>query len=409
MQLFVRLLLTFLVLSLHSRIHSQILTKEDSLNAGLIASTQATLISSYGEVHYTRDNQLQTATASVRRNILFLGHKFNNRITFFSEMELENAVVTGENGGKGELSMEQLFVKFDLNRNNYLVTGLFIPRIGIINENHLPTTYNGVERHFVEQLIIPSTWREIGIGLYSNIQSVPGLNLSCALMNGLQSSGFESGSGIKEGRAGGSRADMSNLALTGAALYYKGNWRSQMSIYYGGSAGLTKRVADSLQLSYGAFGTPVGVLEANTQYLSNGLSFKALAVAVSIPDAAAINRAYANNTPEMMLGAFAEVGYNIFHLTEKWKNKNMTLFTRFEWMDMDYKRAENGILNNVLDKKYIVAGVTFQPVRGVALKGDYTHRFTGAPNPALWINPFPNAQPYFESNGFVNLAVTYSF
>lgn len=400
------LLLAFLC---SNEVFSQILTKEDSLNAGLIASAQATLLSSYGEVQYVRNNQLSTAEASVRRNILFLGHKFNNRITFFSEMEMENAVVTGEGGSKGELSMEQLFVKFDLNRNNYIVTGLFIPRIGITNENHLPTTYNGVERHMVEQLVIPSTWREIGIGLYSNIRSVPGLNLSCALVNGLSSASFVSGSGLREGRQGGSQATMSNLAVTGAALYYHGNWRTQISAYYGGSAGLTKREADSLQLSYGAFGTPVGLLEANVQYLSNGLSAKLLAVAVNTPDAQAINRAYANNTPEKMLGAFAEIGYNIFNLTEKYKNKNMTVFARYEWIDMDYKIADNGIVNDVLNKKYITAGVTFQPVRGVALKADYTHRFTGTPNPNLYINPFPQSQPYFTSNGFVNLGITYSF
>jgi len=55
---------------------------------------------------------------------------------------------------------------FDLNKNNYIIAGLYIPRIGIINENHLPTTYNGNQRHFVEKYIIPSTWREIGVGLY---------------------------------------------------------------------------------------------------------------------------------------------------------------------------------------------------------------------------------------------------
>jgi hypothetical protein len=390
---------------------AQILTAEDSLNAGLQQKNSRTYISGYGEAIYNADLQTQVSTADLRRNILFIGHRFNDKIQFFSEMELEHALVTseGNNNLGGELAMEQLFLKFNINKNNYITTGLFIPRIGIINENHLPTTFNGNERHQVEQQVIPSTWREMGIGLYSNVQKIPGLNLSIALMNGINSSRFESGSGIKEGRSGGNQANASNLAVTGAALYYFKNWRIQMSGYYGGGAGITKREADSLQLSYGAFGTPVAMAELNIQYLSQGFTFKSLATAVSIPDAAEINRAYASNTPELMAGCYAEIGYNLFHLSQKNADKNLTLFGRYEWLDLNVDIAENGIINDALKKTYFIAGITYQPIRGVAIKFDYTHRFTGEPNPILLQNPFPQTIPYYTSNGFVNLGMAYSF
>lgn len=394
-----------------SNLHAQILTAEDSLNAGLQQKNSRTYISGYGEAIYNADLQTQVSTADLRRNILFIGHRFNDKIQFFSEMELEHALVTSEgtNNLGGELAMEQLFLKFNINKNNYITTGLFIPRIGIINENHLPTTFNGNERHQVEQQVIPSTWREMGIGLYSNVQKIPGLNLSIALMNGINSSRFESGSGIKEGRSGGNQANASNLAVTGAALYYFKNWRIQMSGYYGGGAGITKREADSLQLSYGVFGTPVAMAELNLQYLSQGFTFKSLATAVSIPDAAEINRAYASNTPELMAGCYAEIGYNLFHLSQKNADKNLTLFSRYEWLDLNVDIAENGIINDALKKTYIIAGITYQPIRGVAIKFDYTHRFTGEPNPILLQNPFPQTIPYYTSNGFVNLGMAYSF
>ena len=51
--------------------------------------------------------------------------------------------------------MEQAYLKFDVGRTHYLTAGLIIPRIGIINENHLPTTFNGVNRPFVETYVIP--------------------------------------------------------------------------------------------------------------------------------------------------------------------------------------------------------------------------------------------------------------
>lgn len=390
---------------------AQILTAEDSLNAGLQANVSTTYISGYGEVFMAYDHRWNTATANVKRNILFVGHKFNDKISFFSEMELENAAVIGGNGlnAGGDLSMEQLFLKFNLNRNNYLVAGLFIPRLGIINENHLPTTFNGNERHRVEQEIIPATWREIGIGLYSNIQQIPGLNLSIALLNGLDSRGFSGSTGIAGGKFGGNNATASNLAITGSALYYYRNWRAQASYYYGGSAGLSQRMADSLQLNYGAFGTPVQVAEANVQYLSQGFTFKVLGTMVSIDDAQKINRAYASNTPKQMMGALAEIGYNIFHRIPRWSEKNLTLFGRYEYVNLNQKLAENGIPNAAYEKQYLTAGVTFMPVQGVAVKLDYTHRLTGEQNPALWVNPFPQPIPYYTSQGTTSLGIAYSF
>ncbi len=36
--------------------------------------------------------------------------------------------------------------------------------MGIINEYHEPTTFNGVERPLIDKYIAPTTWREIGFG-----------------------------------------------------------------------------------------------------------------------------------------------------------------------------------------------------------------------------------------------------
>ena len=246
---------------------SQIITKEDSLNAGLMRSNNATVISGYGQAKVEYDQRNKTGEANITRNVLFFGHKFSDKIQFFSEMELEDAKVSGGSPG-GEISMEQLFLKFNINHNNYISAGLFIPRLGIINENHLPTTFNGNDRPFVERLVIPSTWRELGICYYGSSQRIQGLNYTLGLVNGLNCSGFEFGSGIREGRYEGSNASASNLAITGALLYYINNFRFQLSGYYGGSNGVNKYTSDSLKLNNGAFGTPVALGECNAQYLS---------------------------------------------------------------------------------------------------------------------------------------------
>jgi len=387
---------------------SQVLTQEDSLSAGLIRANNSTVISGYGQLKFEYDLRYKTGTANLTRNVLFLGHKFNNNIYFFSEMELEDAKIVGGEPS-GELSMEQLFLKFNINRDIYLQAGLFIPRIGITNENHLPTTFNGNDRPYVETFLIPATWREIGIGLYGRIRSVPGLNYSFAVMNGLRSATFVNGLGIREGRQEGSNATASNLAVTGSLLYYLKDWRLQASGYYGGSAGLVKRQADSLQLDSGPFGTPVGLAEANAQYHKDGVSFRALAAMVNIRDAFEINRAYGNNTPSMMIGMYAEFGYNFYQLINKDAHKNMTVFIRQEFMDLNYKIPSNGIKNGTNRKNYTIVGVTYQPVSGVVIKADYVLRKTDERNEDLIVTPFPQQLPYYTSNGFFNLGLGYSF
>ncbi|MBS1576257.1 MAG: hypothetical protein JST09_13215 [Bacteroidetes bacterium] len=394
-------------------VHAQILTQEDSLYAGLISREQSTVISGYGEAHYSLDTRRKTSEATLKRVVLFVGHKFNNKISLFTEMELEDALVVGELGdeggaGKGGISMEQAFLKFNLNPTTYIVAGLFIPRMGFLNENHLPTTFNGVDRPFLEELVIPTTWREIGVGLYGTFKNVPGLNYSLALTNGLNSSAFENGSGIRNGRQLGSKASGLAMAASGSLLYYINNFRIQASAYIGGSTAVERRVADSLQLNSGAFGNPVILYEANAQYSNNGWNVRLIGTSISIKDAANINKAYANNTPNNLYGGYWEAGYNLFY--KKYKDeKALILFGRYEYMDLSAKIPSSGVKNDANKQQYIIAGLTFKPIRGVAIKADYVQRITGTPNPALIVTPFPQQVPYFKSDGFVNLGVTYNF
>jgi len=130
-----------------------VLTNEDSLNTG--NNQNKTVISGYGDAFYQRDFNKEQSKASLERVVLFVGHRFNEKISLFTEMELENALVVssgesdeGGNGG-GDISMEQAYLKFNLNARQYLVAGLFLPRIGILNENYLPVNFNGVERPMI--------------------------------------------------------------------------------------------------------------------------------------------------------------------------------------------------------------------------------------------------------------------
>lgn len=412
-----RKIIPLLLLLCSTATFSQVITKEDSLSVGLVPANSNTVLSGYGEVVVNYNLKTRTAIADLRRNVMFFGHKFSDKISFFSELEIEHALVEmpeEEGGSSGEVAMEQLFIKFNLNKNNYITAGLIIPRIGVINENHLPTTYNGNDRPFVERLVIPSTWRELGISWYGNFRRIGGLNYSVAIMNGLSSASFESENGIRGGRGEGSRASASNMAVTGALLYYTGNWRFQLSGYTCGTAGITKTEADTLKLSNGAFGTPVHLGEISIQRKAKVLSVKALATFINIPDAYAINRAYKNNTANNIAGGYLEAGINIFHFFNATSQKNLTIFSRIEWMDLQLKRPDNAIADNTLIKKYLVAGVSWLPIRGIVIKADYVMSSIGDPNKTFGsdiISPTAstNSPLTFSRNGYCNLGIGYSF
>ena len=380
-------------------------TSEDSLNSNL--SKSSTTIGGYGNAFYQRNSNQGTSRLDLERFVLFTGHKFNDKISVFSELEVEDAKVTGGESG-GEVSIEQAYLKFNLNANQYLVAGLFLPRIGILNENHLPNTFNGNERNYVETFIIPATWRELGIGLYGNLNNLP-ISYSAGIVNGLSSAMFVHGTGVQDGRFEGRNATGNNLAITASLQYYQGDFKAQVAGYYGGTIGVSKRKADSLGLSSGIFATPVAMGEADFQYSHAGFAVRVLGVFVSIPDASNINQAFANNTPKSEYGAYAELGYDILHTMAKPHQDQLIVFVRDEKLNMNAAIPSNGVTDGTLNQNHIVAGFTYLPIRNVAIKADVRFIHTGPQNPDLIINPNPVALPYQVNNNLVDLGLAFSF
>lgn len=382
-----------------------IMTSEDSLNAGI--AKNKTVLSGYGSAFYRRDFNAKQSSATLERAVLFVGHQFNPKISVFTELELENAKVEGEEPG-GEISLEQAFLKFNINPKQYLIAGLFVPRVGILNENHLPVNFNGVERPIVEQLIIPATWRELGIGFYGAANRLP-LNYSFALITGLNGANFEHGSGIREGRAEGQNALANNLAITASLQYAVSNFKFQVSGYMGGTVGIPKTGADSLGLNSGAFGTPLYLGEANVQYASNGISAKLLGAYIAYPDAEKINTAYSKNIAKGMYGAYAELGYDWLYKHQK--KAQFITFARAEMLDLNSSipAPPKAIYDGTEKQTHIIAGINYLPIPNVTIKADVRLLHTGAQNPDLVVNPAPNALPYRQNNQFFNLGIGYSF
>ena len=109
-----------------------------------------------------------------------------------------------------------------------------------------------------------------------------------------------------------------------------------------------------------------------------------------------------------MYGYFVEGAYNILE-NSKWKDKQLNLFARYEGLDLMASVPKNGIKDEIYNQQYIIAGLTYMPYRGIAIKADWKHITTGDPNAALIFNPSPNAPAYINQNNFYQLGLAYSF
>jgi hypothetical protein len=121
----------------------------------------------YGEVYYDRPiHDTENTTADLARAVFGIGYRFDDRTRFNSEYEIEHAVSSADD--PGEVEVEQFYVDHQLTNWAAVKGGLILIPSGLINLSHEPTNFYGVQRNFVETLIIPCTWREGGFAFHGD-------------------------------------------------------------------------------------------------------------------------------------------------------------------------------------------------------------------------------------------------
>jgi hypothetical protein len=144
--------------------------------SSLAAFAQNVKLWGYGEIYYTDPlHDRQRAQADLARAVFGIGYSFDSRTEFNSEYEVEHAVASSSD--VGEFEVEQFYVDRQLNDAVTVRAGLFLMPFGLLNEHHEPTNFYGVQRNFVETLIIPSTWREGGFNFHGNTDAGFGWNV----------------------------------------------------------------------------------------------------------------------------------------------------------------------------------------------------------------------------------------
>lgn len=183
------------------------------------AGDSATSIFGYGEFNYNRFRQGDRASrADLRRFVLGFGHRFNDRLSFNSEVEVEHAVVSA--GDRGEVEMEQAYLNYQFSDALNVKGGLFLIPLGLLNQTHEPPTYYGVERNDVETRIIPTTWRELGLGVHGLLGER--FKYDVGVTTGFNAGKLDDPSvGIRSGHQEGQLADAKDLSTYGALNYQR--------------------------------------------------------------------------------------------------------------------------------------------------------------------------------------------
>ncbi len=329
--------------------------------AAEIGSGRRSTIGGYGEAHLSATGK-NDATTELRRFVLLAGHRFNHRVRLYTGLQLERG---------STVEMEHAYVEIDVVCQTIGIrAGLLLLPLGIINARHEPVTFNGVERPLLDQIIIPSTWREIGAGVFG--QPLPGLHYQAYLMGGLDGSRFSAGETIRGGRGNG-RPIQSDLGGV-ARINYDGVAGLDVggSVYHGNASANIEALRD----------VAVTVAEVDARFAYKGLELRAQYAHVLINRANNVTTLLRTADPaapavgSQARGAYVEAGYDVFKAAfcPCLLDQQLVVFGRYEDVntraDLASAAAAAPGMPTPDSQKSITAGLTYRPHVQVALKAD---------------------------------------
>ena len=319
-------------------------------------SQQGLTVGGYAETHYNGESG-KNALLDVHRIVMLFGYKFNDRTQFITELEFEHVK---------EVYVEQAFLQYSLTDNVNLRAGLMLVPMGIINEYHEPTTFNGVERPSMDKSIVPSTWREIGLGLSGKFDEAS-LRYQVYMFNGFKSDNdgkYLGGSnGLRNGRQKGAESTMNNVNFSGKLDYYGlPGLRLGLSGYFGRTQS-DKALESTLGADVGVAMVGLDARYANKRFTARGQFINA-----SISDSEDYNSLYTSDLGSALRGWYLESAYNLLS-----QDKEQQLFGFVRYEDFNTHASTDGGLakNLAYDRNEWTIGLTYKVAPGAAFKADY--------------------------------------
>lgn len=133
-------------------------------NRPFLASVGRTAVGGYleGNTNYFRQDGISDGfSTELRRFNIFLFSSIGSRIRIISELEFEH--------GTEEITLETALLDFQVNPSFVLRGGIILPPVGAFNVNHDSPRWDIVDRPLVSTEIIPATLSEVGFGAHGRL------------------------------------------------------------------------------------------------------------------------------------------------------------------------------------------------------------------------------------------------
>ena len=342
----------------------------------LLLKDSRLVIGGYGEVHYNQPlgaGQKNTGMMDVHRVIMLLGYNFNERTQFVSELEFEHV---------SEVYVEQAFLQYKLNRYVTFRGGLMLVPMGIVNEYHEPTTFNGVERPVIDKYITPTTWREIGFGITGVILPVY-LKYQAYVMNGFNgydgTANLNGKNGLRSGRQKGAESFISAPNFTGKIEYFGvRSLNVGLSAYFGNTSstlydGVDKADAAAMARADSSV-VGISMVGVDTRYSLGGLRLRGQLYYAGLSNTDQYNEFTStpggvfNDLGSALSGYYVEAGYNVLRSVET--EKQLVPFVRYEQLNTQANTEEMVTVNPAYRKTVVTTGLTFALTSGAVVKTD---------------------------------------
>lgn len=325
----------------------------------------AVTVGAYGEMLYNQPEG-DNGELDIQRLVLLFGYRFNDKTQFVTEVEFEHV---------NEVFVEQAFVNYAVGSNVSIRGGLMLVPMGIVNEFHEPTTFNGTERPAMDNVIVPTTWREIGIGVAGRFNDIS-LGYQAYVFNGFKStqadgeggvSGFLKGSnGLRSGRQKAIQSTVDSPTLSAKFDYYGiPGLRLGLSGYFGQT-----QAEDDVESIEGA-NIGISMIGLDARYAYQRFTARGQFIHASLSDTDKYNNLTGRDLGSVLQGFYIEGAYNLLPRAKKQK---LFAFTRFEKFNTHAGTAGDLVANDAYDRTDVTTGLTYHIAPGVVVKGDYQFR-----------------------------------
>ena len=323
---------------------------------------QGVTIGGYGEVLYNQPTNLN-GELDVQRLVMLFGYKFDDRVQFVTEIEFEHVK---------EVYVEQAFVNYSVANGLNIRAGLMLVPMGIVAEFHEPTTFNGVERPSMDKYIVPTTWREIGIGVAGRVDALS-LRYQAYLFNGFLSHDGEEGrlkgsSGLRGGRQKGAESVVDQFNLSAKLDYYG---IPNLRLGLAGYAGRTQAVDGQNQIPGSDIG--VAMLGLDARFKWQNLSARGQFVHANLTDTDAYNTLTGRDLGSELGGFYVETAYNLLPMVNR---QRLDAFVRYESYDTHKSVGSSIARNAAFDREEWTLGLSYHMSVGTVFKVDYQSKRT---------------------------------